>query len=531
MTGTFDNGQICVDASSSDKIWIMLDGVSIHCDDNAAICVEQADKVFLTLADGTDNTVTTGDSYTDTAVENGVDGAIYARDDLTINGSGNLSVTTGYQHGVVCNDDLVIAGGNLTIHAKEDGLHANDSARFTDMKLEIAAGDDGVTVSNDAQTAYIYVQSGTMNITECYEGMEAIQITIAGGDLTVCPSDDGLNANGSGGDSLIRMTAGSVTVLNGNGRDADGLDSNGSISIEGGTVFVSLNGDGSNSALDCGTENGGTCSISGGTVIACGGSSMAEGFDGDSSTQCSLLHTLTATAAADSLLSLLDADGNALVSQQIPNSYSCVVLSTPEMKQGETYTLSYGDASEEITLTDMATSNSAGGMMGGGRMGGFGGGFNESWSDADSSQSFGFGRGNRGERTSEESGSSFNGENGFGGRMDGNRQKPSGDFSMPDGEMPSMPDGEMPSMPDGEMPSMPDGEMPSIPDGERMSRPEGGLPDGMQSGMHEEESATEAVEETGTVDFSTWIWVAVCAVALLAGIFIAVLFKGRSMFG
>ena len=142
-------------AGNSDKIWILLDGVSLHCDDSAAFLVEQAGKVFLTLADGTENSISSGAEYGSESISAGIDGAIYSRDDLTINGSGSLCVTAAYKHGIVCNDDLVIVGGTLEVTAPQDGIHANDSARLANAELTINAGDDGITVSNDTETGYV----------------------------------------------------------------------------------------------------------------------------------------------------------------------------------------------------------------------------------------------------------------------------------------------------------------------------------------------------------------------------------------
>lgn len=289
LSGKLTNGNVIINADGDDKIWLMLDGVSIHCEDDAAIRIEQADKVFITLADETENSLSAGSQYKTDVISAGVDGTIYSRDDLTINGNGSLYVTAEYQHGIVCNDDLVLTGGSVTVEAVQDGLHANDSVRIKDTDINISAGDDGIAVSNDDETAFLYIESGNINISSCYEGLEANDITIAGGAIDITPTDDGINANGSGIGSVIRITGGDITITNANGRDADGLDSNKDIYISGGTLFISVVGDGSNSAIDYGTENGGVCEISGGTVIACGSSAMAEGFD-SSSTQGFLMY-------------------------------------------------------------------------------------------------------------------------------------------------------------------------------------------------------------------------------------------------
>ena len=104
ITGTLDGGQILIDAQSSDKIWLRLAGASVTNLDGAALETQQAEKVFLTLAEGTENRLVS-ESFTDTA--SGVDGAVFSRDDLTVNGSGSLTVESA-GHGIVGNDDLVI---------------------------------------------------------------------------------------------------------------------------------------------------------------------------------------------------------------------------------------------------------------------------------------------------------------------------------------------------------------------------------------------------------------------------------------
>lgn len=373
LSGELTDGSVIVDANSTDKIWILLDGVSLHCEDNAAFRVEQAKKVFLTLADGTENSISSGAQYSSDAERSGVDGAVYSRDDLTINGGGSLAVTGKYRHGIVCNDDFVITGGTLVVDAAEDGIHANDSARFAGADITIRAGDDGVTVSNDDGTGYIYIASGSISIPSCYEGLEAITITIDGGTVDIAPTDDGINANGQGANSVININGGTIRIINPSGRDADGLDSNGDIYVRGGSLFISVSDSGGNCALDYGSENGGVCEISGGTVIACGGSTMAEGFS-SSSEQAFLMYTTL--AAAGTAVCLEDADGAVLLSETIPCGFSSVVLSTPELRLGGSYTITVGDAREQVTA-DNSSAPSAfgpGGMFGwtGGKGGGRG---------------------------------------------------------------------------------------------------------------------------------------------------------------
>lgn len=215
VSGSLDDGGIVVDAYKSSKVWLRLSGVTINCTDDACLRIDQADKVFLTLAENTENSFTSGTDYSEDALSDGTGGTIFAHDDLTINGSGSLSITAGYKHGIDANDSLVITGGTITVEAPQDGIHVNDSFRFTAASVSITAGDDGIHSDTS-----IYVESGTILIDSCYEGLEAITVDILGGDITIYPSDDGINANGgSSGMDFGNMGFGG---MRGNGGASDG---------------------------------------------------------------------------------------------------------------------------------------------------------------------------------------------------------------------------------------------------------------------------------------------------------------------
>ena len=212
----------------------------------------------------------------------------------------------------------------------------------------------------------------------CYEGLDAVTIDVAGGNILIYPKDDGLNANGrrenffgmagmrrqdnavtedtaAEEETWVHVSGGLLTIVNENARDADGIDSNGDILITGGSVRVSLINNGTNSALDYGSESGGTCIITGGDVIACGSYTMAEGFESNSE-QCSILYNLREGVNAGTEVTLEDKDGNILLTYTVPCSFSSVVLSCPEMQLGETYLLVIGDSEDEITLGETAAS-------------------------------------------------------------------------------------------------------------------------------------------------------------------------------
>lgn len=395
ITGTLDNGSIIVKADKSSKVWIRLNGVSVTCTDDACLRIDQAEKVFLTLAEGTDNTFTSGDTYSEEALADNTGGTIYAHDDLTINGTGNLTITAGYKHGIDANDSLVITGGNITITAPQDGIHVNDGFSFTSAHLTIDSGDDGIH-----SDTFIYTESGVILVNSCYEGLEAKTIDIAGGDITIYPTDDGINANGdtttNGGmgggpgggngdqgdqddngekndttetteeeETYIRISGGTVTIINTTGNDADGLDSNGSIYIDGGTILISLPGGNTNNAIDYGSENNGKAIVTGGTVIGFGGSGMAEEFSSDS-TQVAVLYNLDETVEAGTTFRVLDQDGTEILAYTPTTTYSSIAFSSPQLAVGKTYTIEYGDTTAELTIESTAQAVGTSGGMGGG---------------------------------------------------------------------------------------------------------------------------------------------------------------------
>lgn len=269
---------------------------------------------------------------------------------------------------------LRIAGGTITVTAPSDTIHVNDSLHITSASLTLSAGDDAL--HSDTSIAIL---GGGITVNSCSEGIEVPEIFIEDGDITVTSTDDGINACGTetadGSLPGVTINGGTVTLLNPSGRDADGIDSNGNIDINGGLVYISLVGDGSNCALDYGSENGCVCRINGGTVVACGGSTMLETMS-ETSAQPSLLYA-GATQAAGTEISLQAADGKTLLTFAAPNSFSAVLVSCPEMQLGSTYTLTLGATSQEFTLTQVADSYGVSGGMGqGGGPGGMDSGIN-----------------------------------------------------------------------------------------------------------------------------------------------------------
>ena len=418
ISGELSDGQIIVAAEDTTKVQLVLNGVTITNDDSACIYIKSGDKVFITLAAGTINTLSdTGSEYVQTD-ENNVDGVIFSKSDVTFNGSGTLVINANYDHGIVGKDDLKFTGGTYVITATGHAIVANDSVRIKDGTFTLTSGDgkDGIQTSNEEETGkgYIYIEGGdititasddgihaataliiaggTINITESYEGLEGDTIDITGGDITVVASDDGLNAStstaqesndwsavmDSDDNAYIRITGGTVYV----NAQGDGIDSNGMLYIEGGEVYVDGPTESMNGALDTGYS----ATISGGTVVAAGASGMVETFDTDS-TQYSISYTFESTVSGGTEVTLTDSDGNVVFSYTPSKNFQNIVISTPDLTEG-TYTITAGDLSEEITVSSISTTAGSsqgmgmGGGPGGGGMGGGRGGMDNSGMDS-----------------------------------------------------------------------------------------------------------------------------------------------------
>ena len=400
LSGTFTDGTIVVDAGDDDKVQLVLDGVSITAADYAAIYAKNADKVFVTLAEGAGNSLTVSGDYVQTD-DNNVDAVIFAKCDLTLNGTGSLTVKDNMGHGIVSKDDLVVTGGTYTIYSQDHCLNGKDSVRIADGTFNLSCDEDGIHAGNDdQQDGYVYIEGGDINISvgddalhaeglliitggdidvsKSCEGVEGYKILVTGGDIDVVSSDDGFNAaggssgsgynhDGFGGgpgmggvymdadsDAYIFITGGTINI----NADGDGIDSNGCIGITGGSVYVLGPSDNGNGAMDYGI----CAAITGGEIVAVGGSGMAQGF-GDESTQCSALVNFDEWIDAGETITLTDSDGKEVLSDKADKKFNSVVISTSDMKQGETYTLTVGDQSSTFTLDDITYSEGSGGMQ------------------------------------------------------------------------------------------------------------------------------------------------------------------------
>ncbi|WP_312258108.1 carbohydrate-binding domain-containing protein [Romboutsia ilealis] len=189
VSGKIEDGQILVDAGAEDKVYIILNGADIKCSNSAPIYVKNAKKAIISLADGTENNITDGETYVfEDESSNDPNAAIFSKDDMTIIGTGKLTVNANYNNGIASNDDLKIQSGNIIVSAKNNGIKGKDCINVTDGNITINSKGDGMKADNttDETKGYIYIEGGKINITSSQDGIQAeTELLIADGDITI----------------------------------------------------------------------------------------------------------------------------------------------------------------------------------------------------------------------------------------------------------------------------------------------------------------------------------------------------------
>ena len=385
LSGTLSDGRVVVNSSAEGKVRIVLSNASIANQGGAAIDVRAADEVVVVLAEGTTNTVADGTGY-DPSGEDAVDAAIFSMADLTIGGTGSLTVTGNTADGIASKDGLVVLGGTLKVNAADDAIRGKDYLVVQDGTLDLTAAQDGLKSTNETDAQYgdvvvsggsvmitagddgvhaegdLAITGGTVTVARANEGLEGSTITIAGGTTSVTSSDDGLNAtsgsssSGGGGGggmqndgSLLTISGGELTVNAG----GDGLDSNGTIVISGGTTTVAGPTSNGNGSLD---SNGGI-TYTGGTLIAAGSAGMAEAPESGSFVQAN------GSAPAGATVEVVK-DGKVIVSFTTLKQVANVVVASDAIVAGQGYEITVNGSSVATATAGQATGGGMGGPRG-----------------------------------------------------------------------------------------------------------------------------------------------------------------------
>lgn len=328
-------------------------------------------------------------------VDTGDGASVVSNNDMW--GGGNTSSDTSIK-GIKAGVDITITKGTININSEDDSIHSNGTIEISGGSIEAASRDDGIHSDTE-----LVINEGEINITKSYEGIESVAIIINGGYITVCASDDGINAAGGNDGSSqsgrpgmndFSSSTGSVEINGGYiylNADGDGLDSNGSVTVTDGTILIDGPENSGNGALDYTTE----FNMSGGLLVAAGSSGMMQTVSTTSSQYCISVVT-TAYQSKNTLFNISDSEGNSILTYMPSKKYNSVVICSPDIIEGETYTVSCGgettgeddgngfytdgsysggDEVGSVTISQIINQiGSGGGMNGGDIPGGNGGG-------------------------------------------------------------------------------------------------------------------------------------------------------------
>ena len=276
LSGTLEDGQIIVNAGKDDKTQLVLNGVSVHSETSAPVYVLQADKVFVTLAEGSRNTLSNGGTFT-AIDENNIDAVVFSKEDITFNGAGSLTVNSPAGHGIVSKDSLTVTGGSYHIAAASHGIDGKDDVCIADGTFSVASGKDGIRAEHDedASLGYLYIENGTFDLVSGGDGLSAsASIQIEDGAFCIVSGGGSENApqqtSGQGGfgghggmrpggmPSMEEMTADSTS--------SKGIKGSAGLFINGGTFTV----DAADDAIHSNTD----------ITVTAGAFALATGDDG-----------------------------------------------------------------------------------------------------------------------------------------------------------------------------------------------------------------------------------------------------------
>ena len=378
LSGTLEDGQIVINAADTDKVQLVLNGVTIHSATSAAIYALEADKVFITLADGSENTLSNGGSYV-AIDENNIDAVIFSKTDLTLNGSGSLTIQAQAGHGVVSKDELTITGGSYTITSASHGMTGKDSVAIAGGAFTITSGKDGIHAENTEDTTLgaLYIAGGSYTIHAQWDAVSASgALQIDGGTFDLTTGEGSASVEMSTDDSFAPGRPGTAAAQETSSTEEDTVSQKGikgestytinggtftipycyegieglSITIEGGTFDITSHDDGLNAA-------GGADSSGFGGF----GGRPQDTFASDSDSFITINGgTFTIVSSGD----CIDSNGTLTINGGTLD-LTCNGSGNTILDCDGTYTNNGGD----VTTNDGSESN-PGGMTGGGGMGG-----------------------------------------------------------------------------------------------------------------------------------------------------------------
>jgi len=361
ISGTLTDGQLIVNATETELVRLIFDGININCSNNAPLYIQNALKLIVNLPIGSVNYLSDGTQYQ--AINDEPNATFYCQTDLTIYGEGSLNIDANFNDGITSKDGFLLKSGQITIDSKDDGIRGKDFLIIRDVDVTIQSGGDGL--KSDDESGYVLFEAGKVNISagddgidasktirindteltinQSVEGIESESIIVNSGIVIINASDDGFNATtGEGGEesdgSLLQINGGTVVV---NCTTGDGLDSNGDISISGGKIIVH----GPSRNPEVGMDYNGTCNVTGGFLVVSGtNSNMVQG-PSTSSSQYGLKLITTSSISASTLIHIAKSDGTEILSFKPKRAYSSIIFSSSALESGSTYSIYTGGSS------------------------------------------------------------------------------------------------------------------------------------------------------------------------------------------
>jgi hypothetical protein len=286
------DGQIIVNASEEDIVRIILNGAEISSLDSSPIYGISAEKIIVSIEDGTTNSLTDGNEY---QLADGTtdepNAALFSKSDITINGYGSLTVNGNYNNGITSKDDLIIMSGNFTINAVDDGIIGKDSVVIKEGVFTITAGGDGIKATNDTDTGkgFVAVEGGTYHITSGTDGIQAATaITTGGGNYAIITGGGSINGTnnsnsekntGSWGNTPASVDGTSSATLNGTSSSNTIDDSTSAKALKAGADISILGGEFTIDSKDDALHSNNNISINNGTLTITSGD---DGIHADS---------------------------------------------------------------------------------------------------------------------------------------------------------------------------------------------------------------------------------------------------------
>ena len=308
-------------------------------------------KDSVKIANGTINISSKGDGISSEGIVYIEDGVF---DIITGGGSENAKMKTGM-------DDMMnrpggMRGGkNENMSEGDNRMPAGDPANPKELNTDSSESDDEASDTTSTKgikaEELLMINGGSIDISKCYEGLEADNLTIANGNISVVSNDDGINAA-----SAINIKGGTIDVTS----TGDCIDSNGDCFVSGGTITLNNSSVGGGEGI---LDFDGDASITGGVLMAVGPYEGAINF-GSSSTQGSMVVSV-GQQSENTEIKLLDSDGNEVVSYTPKVAFSGLVISSPDIKSGNTYKVVVGDEETEVKMDSLIYGGNSGNMMGG----------------------------------------------------------------------------------------------------------------------------------------------------------------------